>query len=129
MASEQDGIIRVSISRGGRDTKVSLDGLLFEWLCHRHGGVLGAEGWIRRSVNRIEVMLDEGDPTVSVGRAGFSRLMQRLVVLDIISATGAAGRGFSTSHGNNQTALLEALKEMDARETGGAEEQVSGVAV
>jgi len=117
MASEVDGLVSVVIRRGvGRRTKVSLDGLLFEWLSHRYGGVLGAEGWIRRAAHRVEVLQDAGDPTVNIGHSGFSRLVQRMIVLDLIEAAGGLGRALVEGRASQQTALVEALKEMDGED-------------
>jgi len=116
MASEIDGIVRVMVRHDGRKTKVSLDGLLFEWLTHRYGGVLGAESWIRRAASRVEVLQDAGDPTVAIGRSGFSRLVQRMIVLDLIGAAGGMGRVLGDVRASQQSVLVEALKEMDGRE-------------
>jgi len=118
MSNMSDEMVIVRIRRDGRQTHVSLDALLFEWLSSRHGGVLGAQAWIRRAVHRVEVLQEAGDPLVSAQRIGFSRLIQRLIVNDLIEAAGGLGRTMGDGHLRGQAALVEALKEMDARADG-----------
>jgi len=122
-----DDLMIVPIRREGRKTNVSLDVLLFEWLAHRYGGVVGAQAWIRRAVHRIEVLLEANDPLVTAGRIGFSRLIQRMIVKELIEAAGGIGRELGDGHLRGQAALVEALKEMDANDgAGGGEVERTG---
>ena len=95
---QNDGFVRVWVIHQGKRTSISLDDVLFDALAQREGSPEAATLWLRAQVAEVEARKAAEDPTVTVHKAGLSRLVQRLVLHHVLAQSSPAARAGVKPH-------------------------------